>query len=282
MKKRIFILGSSGIISKNLQKMLRKKKKKFVVYGKKDINLINKKSIHILQKKVKTNDMIVFISAQAPAKNSKMLQSNIEMCKNFCEALAYKKISNIIYISSDAVYSDSLKKLNENSETLPRSFHGIMHFTRELILKIYFKNLCIIRPTLVYGPGDTHKGYGPNRFLELANNNKNIVLFGKGEELRDHVYIDDLINILYECIINNKKGVFNIASGKINSFQRIAKIIVNLSKSKSKILPTKRVGQMPHNGYRPFNVSLIKKNFNKVKLTNIKDGIIKYLRNYKK
>ncbi len=53
MKKRIFILGSSGIISKNLQKMLREKKKNFVVYGKKEINLINKRSIHILQKKVK-------------------------------------------------------------------------------------------------------------------------------------------------------------------------------------------------------------------------------------
>ncbi len=279
MKKRILILGSSGIISKNLQKILREKKKKFVVYGKKDINLIDKKSIRILRKKVKTNDIIVFISAEAPAKNFKMFRNNIEMCENFCEARIDKKISNIIYISSDAVYSDSFKKLNENSDTSSSSIHGMMHLTRELILKIYFKKLCIIRPTLVYGPGDTHKGYGPNMFLDLSKKNKNIVLFGKGEELRDHVYIDDLIRILYECIINNKRGVFNIASGKINSFKKIAETIVYLSKSKSKIFTTKRVGLMPHNGYRPFDVSCIKKNFEKVKLTNIKDGIIKYLRN---
>ena len=279
MKKRIIILGSSGIISKNLQKILRKNKIKFVVYGKKEINLINKKSIHILQKKIKTNDIIVFISAEAPAKNFKMFRNNIEMCENFCEAMIDKKISNIIYISSDAVYFDSFKRLNENSETSSTSIHGMMHLTRELILKIYFKNLCIIRPTLVYGPGDTHKGYGPNMFLDLSKKNKNIVLFGKGEELRDHVYIDDLINILYECIIYNKKGIFNIASGKINSFKKIAETIVHLSKSKSKILITKRVGLMPHNGYRAFNVSWIKKNFEKIKLTNIRDGIIKYLRN---
>lgn len=279
MKKRIIILGSSGIISKNLQKILRKNKIKFVVYGKKEINLINKKSIHILQKKIKTNDIIVFISAEAPAKNFKMFRNNIEMCENFCEAMIDKKISNIIYISSDAVYFDSFKRLNENSETSSTSIHGMMHLTRELILKIYFKKLCIIRPTLVYGPGDTHKGYGPNLFLDLSKKNKNIVLFGKGEELRDHVYIDDLIRILYECIIYNKRGVFNIASGKINSFKKIAETIVHLSKSKSKILTTKRVGFMPHNGYRPFDVSCIKKNFEKVKLTNIKDGIIKYLRN---
>ena len=36
---------------------------------------------------------------------------------------------------------------------------------------------------------------------------------------------------------------------------------------------------MPHKGYRPFDISSIKKNFNKTKLTNIEQGIIKYLSN---
>tara|TARA_B100001063_G_scaffold244205_1_gene276444 strand:+ start:663 stop:1502 length:840 start_codon:yes stop_codon:yes gene_type:complete len=279
MKKKIIILGSSGIISKNLQKKLKKNKIKFIVYGKEKINLVKKKSIKILRNKVSANDIIIFISAEAPAKNFDMFRNNIEMCENFCESIKDKKISKIIYISSDAVYSDSFKKLNENSQTLPSSMHGMMHLTRELILKIYCKNLCILRPTLVYGPGDTHKGYGPNKFLELAKKNKDIVLFGKGEELRDHVYIDDLIAILYMCIIKNKKGIFNIASGKINSFKRVAKTVISLSKSKSKIFNTKRVGQMPHNGYRPFDVTCIKTNFNKIKLTGIEQGITKYLRN---
>ena len=29
---------------------------------------------------------------------------------------------------------------------------------------------------------DTHNGYGPNLFLNLASKNKDIKLFGKGEE----------------------------------------------------------------------------------------------------
>ena len=84
--------------------------------------------------------------------------------------------------------------------------------------------------------------------------------------------------ILFECIKSNKFGIFNIASGKVNSFNKIAKLIVSLTNSKSKIFNTKRVGLMPHNGYRPFNASLIKKKFKKVKLNTIKDGIKKYLR----
>ena len=68
-----------------------------------------------------------------------------------------------------------------------------MHATREAILKNKFsKILCILRPTLIYGIGDSHNGYGPNKFLRLIKKNKNISLFGKGEELRDHVSINDV------------------------------------------------------------------------------------------
>ena len=65
MKKKIIILGSSGIISKNLQKKLKKNKVKFTVYGKEKINLVKKKSINILRNKVSANDIIVFISAES-------------------------------------------------------------------------------------------------------------------------------------------------------------------------------------------------------------------------
>ena len=43
-------------------------------------------------------------------------------------------------------------------------------------------NFTILRPTLVYGPGDTHNGYESNMFLRAVNSGENIDLFGKGEE----------------------------------------------------------------------------------------------------
>ena len=49
------------------------------------------------------------------------------------------------------------------------------------------RDLAILRPTLIYGAGDPHNGYGPNRFRRLAATGKPIILFGEGEERRDHV-----------------------------------------------------------------------------------------------
>ena len=109
------------------------------------------------------------MSAEAPVKNHKTLLNNIEIMNSIIDGVNPNIISQIIYISSDAVYSDSKSKLSEKSLTLPSNFHGMMHIIREKILKKIFKEkLLILRPTMIYGKFDTHDGYGPNQFLKLV------------------------------------------------------------------------------------------------------------------
>ena len=274
------ILGSGGIISSNLQKILKQRRINITTIGRSKLDLKKKNASKKLKKKIKNNDVVVFIAAEAPVKNIGMFINNIKICKTVCDSLEKKKIKHLVYISSDAVYADTKRKISEKSNTLPSSLHGTMHLTRELMLKDKFKKiLCILRPTLIYGPGDTHNGYGPNRFISLALQNKSISIFGNGEEKRDHVYIRDVVNIIVKCIINKRLGIFNIATGKVYSFKYLANRIINLSKSKSKLIKIKRKGPMPHNGYRPFNINLIKSNFKNIKMFSIENGIKKYLEN---
>ena len=159
------------------------------------------------------------------------------------------------------MYADQKKKINENSKVKPDSIHGLMHQTRENLLNIYFKDiLTIVRPTLIYGPDDTHNGYGPNKFSRLAKINQNINIFGNGEEIRDHVFIDDVANLILLTINKKFKG-HKRCQWKSNFFEKIAKLIIKKFKSKSKIVNIKREMPMPHNGYRCFDISKIKKNF---------------------
>ena len=72
-------------------------------------------------------------------------------------------------------------------------------------------------------------------------------------------------------------GILNLASGKVFSFKHLATTIIDLINAKSEIIKIKRSGPMPHNGYRPFNISLIKSNFKDIKFTPIKIAIKKYL-----
>ena len=70
MKKRILIIGSTGIISTNLQIKLDKENLKYSVIGRREINLKSSKSFKYLSKRIKKDDIVVFISAEAPAKNT--------------------------------------------------------------------------------------------------------------------------------------------------------------------------------------------------------------------
>ena len=259
MKKnnRIVILGGNSFVASNFINLLKKNKKKFLPIFKKNIDLTNINSIKKLSRVLKKNDSLVFISAIAPVKNFKMLIQNLDMCKNVYEALKKKKINYLLYVSSDAVYSDSKKRLTEQSETKPDNLHGFMHLMRENILKLLNIKLCIVRPTLVYGSNDSHNGYGPNQFIRLAQSKKDISLFGKGEEKRDHIHVNDVGNAIYFLVNKKYVGTVNLVSGNVNSFFKIAQKIKDLYKVKIKYV--KRKGPMPHNGYRTFNNYLLKK-----------------------
>ncbi len=276
IKSKIIILGKNGFIAKNLCNKLKKHKINFVSFSKEKLNLEKKTSVKFLKKIVKPGDKIVFISAIAPVKNMEMLLRNIKILDNVTEALNEKLFNQLIYISSDAVFKDDAKVINENTEKTPKSLHGNMHLIRENVLINYFGNkLCILRPTLIYGTGDPHNGYGPNKFLRLVLNNKNIQLFGKGEEMRDHIHIDNVINVIKFCLTKNYIGNLNIASGNLISFYKIAKACIKKNKN-SKISFLTRSGPMPHNGYRKFNIKKLKSFINTSKFTNLNE----YINNY--
>ena len=96
--------------------------------------------------------------------------------------------------------------------------------------------MLVVRPTLIYGENDPHNGYGPNSFIRLAKKNLNIKLFGKGEERRDHININTVVILILDLIKKDKFGVFNLCSGSVISFNNLAKKIIKIIGSKSKII----------------------------------------------
>lgn len=205
---------------------------------------------------LRDSDTLVFIAAQAPVKNNAMLIDNLRMAAAVCTAISTIQVAHVIYVSSDAVYADSDKPLSEISCAHPASLHGVMHLAREVMLAEACKGpLCILRPTLIYGANDPHNGYGPNRFRRLAQHGEEIAFFGAGEEQRDHVYIDDVAEIIVRCVVHKSQGILNIATGTVTSFLDVAKKVAALAPRTPAIKNTERSGPMPHRGYRAFDPS---------------------------
>lgn len=260
--KRVVILGSAGFVGSACKQRLESQGVTVLPLPRTELDLNTLEAGEQLAGILKPDDSLLFVSAKVPVKNELMLIENIQMGSAVCYALKKRAVQHIVYISSDAIYADSDSHLNEDSCAQPSSLHGVMHLAREVMLANTFQGaLCFLRPTLIYGSGDPHNGYGPNRFMRQAKKGEDIPLFGEGEEKRDHVWIEDVAELTCRVLHRQSKGALNIATGKVVTFRDIAEQSALIFSGKSKVIGRERSGPMPHNGYRAFDPAATNKAF---------------------
>ena len=273
---RVVLFGGSGFIGKKLFSMLKSNRVEVLSLGSQDLDLTETNAVKKIEDLIKSTDTIVFLSAITPDKshNNDALIKNLLMTKHLCQALKNKHVNHLIYFSSDAVYHSNQSVVNEESLVAPQNLYGVMHLSREIMIsELIDIPSIVLRVTMVYGFGDTHGSYGPNRFLHSSIKYKEINLFGCGEETRDHIHVDDVINITNLCINMRSIGVLNVATGKSNSFKNIAKIVSNLFSDKIIINNKYRINAITH---RHYDVTNRLKIFPYRSFINIEKGLCDY------
>ena len=272
--KRVVVMGAGGFVGGAILERLVKADVPAVGLARKDVDLLAPDASQKLAALLKGEDSFVAVSARAPVKNPDMLIENLIMVRAMLAALAQVPTAHVVNISSDAIYADGPVPLTEASPAAPTSLHGVMHLARELMFRAEVKApLAMLRPTLIYGAKDPHNGYGPNRFRRLAADGKEIVLFGDGEERRDHVYIGDVAEIAVRVLLHRSRGELNVASGEVHSFRTIAEKVVRVGGKPVPIRGSPRSGPAPHNGYRPFDVARCRAAFPTFRSTPIDRGL---------
>ena len=102
-------------------------------------------------------------------------------------------------------------------------------------------------------------------------------MFGKGEERRDHVLIEDVADLVVRTLSFRSHGVLNIATGVVHSFRSIADKAVELASNKVSLLCQPRRGPMPHGGYRPFDIAAVRTAFPDFTFTPLFEGMAKVM-----
>lgn len=273
--ERVVIMGAGGFVGRASLHKLQADGVNAVALTRKEVDLLAGSAGQKLAAQLTSTTTLLVTSALAPVKNTAMLLDNLRMMQAVIEAVKATPVAHLIYISSDAVYADSDQPMTESSLAEPGSLHGVMHLAREVMLKNELANVpqAFVRPTLIFGPGDPHNGYGPNRFMRLAQSGKDITLFGEGEEQRDHIFIEDVAEIVRRCVRHRATSIVNAVSGKVTSFKEIAEMASARFEPRVKVVGTPRVGAMPHRGYRAFDSSLLARLFPDLRLTTMPSGL---------
>lgn len=225
---RVVVLGAGGFLGSRLLKACTAADIAAVGLSSRDIDLADASAGRKLAARLNPMDVLVFLAALTPDKgrDSGTLMRNLAMGRAVCEATRSVEIAQLVYTSSDAVYSFATALISEETPAAPLDLYGAMHRTRELMLAGEAKApLAVLRLTAVYGAGDTHNSYGPNRFLRQALKDGRIALFGNGEETRDHLHADDAVDRILEVVSHGSTGLLNLATGKSRTFRAVADMI---------------------------------------------------------
>ena len=272
---RVIVVGCNGFIGKALTTKLAELGIVHIGLSKEEYNLLDEKVSKKLKQIIQPNDHIVFTSAITPSKSPTDVQKSIKMVETFASALIDNPCKQVVLISSDAVYGDRGGKFDENSPSNPNSFHGLAQLSREIVLQDHKKlNLAILRVCAVYGKGDTHNSYGPNRFLRQIENSEPIKIFGEGLSVRDHIFVDDVVRVILNSIDINFSGILNVVSGYSYTFREVAQKCQEVFSPNSQI---ETQGTESEILIKQFNNSRIQQLFPKFRATDLDTG----LRNWK-
>lgn len=271
--KRVVVLGATGFLAGALISRLKDVGVPVKAIGRQESDLAAAGAGERLAAQLSPGDTLVFLSAVTPDKGRGIehFLANVRMGEAVCAAIAAVMPAHIVYASSDAVYPFSAVPTTETSCAEPTDLYGAAHLARELMLKEAAKcPVAILRPTMIFGAGDTHNSYGANRFRRMARKNGKITLFGGGEEKRDHMYIDDVVALIDLVIRHRSAGTLNLVSGRSISFGDLARMVAGRFRSPIEIESLPRQAAITH---RQFDASNLHKALPGFRLTSLEDGV---------
>src|SRR3989344_1712873 len=176
---RVVLLGARGFIGAAIRRQIEAQGIPAIAPTSAELNLAEA-AAGKLAALLKPSDAVVMLAALTPDKGRDIatLMKNLTMMQSVCAAIEKSGCAHFVYFSSDAVYDTAVSRVTEDTPASPQDLYGAMHYTREIMARNLAKvQVLVLRPTLVYGLGDTHNSYGPNRFRRAAQKDGKITLF---------------------------------------------------------------------------------------------------------
>lgn len=182
-------------------------------------------------------DYVIHLAAQVSVPNSIRdplydANENIIGTINILELSKKYNIKKIIASSSAAVYKSSENPIKETDELNVLSFYGLSKLTMEKYIELYNVDYIICRFSNVYGPRQTVHGESGviSIFVNNIINNKEITIFGNGEQTRDFIYVKDIANIFYKLKLKDiSKIILNISTNQSITINNLFNLIKKYS-----------------------------------------------------
>ena len=255
---RIIVTGGAGFIGSNLARKLSEDYNKVIVIdnlstgnydniqdlekpGKIDFIKGTITDLNLLQQIFKDVDYVFHQAAIPSVPRSikypmKSNNVNINGTLNVLIAAKDNRVKKVVYASSSSAYGDTptLTK-KEDMIPYPLSPYAVSKLAGEYYCQVFTNMYGLPTVSLryfnVYGPRqDPSSDYAAvvPKFISRVLNGKPPVIYGDGEQIRDFIFVDDVVHANILAAESKATGIFNIAGGKRISINDLAKSIMKI------------------------------------------------------
>ena len=254
--KRILVTGAAGFIGSQLVKELLKNEAMVIgivdvkadltritpVLDNPQLHLVHSSLTHIDYLSDHTHkwgeiDLLAHLGLFVPKNQSYGEQALNEIRMNLSPTLYLTKmlgdsLKGICFASSLSVYGNQAQlPVNESATPVPVSAYAVTKLAIENYLRAYGEAnripVSILRYATVYGPGELRHRAIPNFLNSIAEGHPPRV-YGDGSEIRDYVYIDDVVEATVKALAIKPSQILNIGSGQSHTSMEIAREIIRL------------------------------------------------------
>ena len=279
-------MGSEGFVGQNLVHGLSKNHDVFrsdqIDSNEKNYFKCDITNFNSVEKIVKDVDAVIHLTAHSLVSSLDgsitNAQVNILGLLNLLEACRKNSIPKVIFTSASSLIGEpSSFQVNEKHDPKPKTAYGITKLTSEHYLRLYNElynlDYTVFRFFNIYGPFQKN-GLIPSIYKKIQNNEP-ITIFGKGDQIRDYVYIEDILSFF------EKSAVSKVGNGTIlNMGTGIGTTILDIVKTMSQILKIEpkiefqdaRPGEI---GNFVSDTTLLKETFDLIPNTSVEAGLRK-------
>ncbi len=276
---KILILGASGILGRDICKILKDNQISFM--GSYYSNIINednyfKFDLEKLDEIIEDYKPTIIINC--------IVNRNVDDCENkwneirkinidLIEKLLTYQIK-LIHISTDYVFDGNNAPYKPNSLTNPINNYGISKLIAELRIINKTNNYIIIRVPVLFT--NDYKNLNETSVTMIGKKLMDLTLNNITEDaisIRRPVYIPLLSKFIYDCILNNYSGLYHFynPNDKLTKYDIIKKIAEIINKPYDKIKPLYLLSDN-----RPFDTNLLDDKYdinNYFKNTNLEEQL---------
>jgi ADP-L-glycero-D-manno-heptose 6-epimerase len=163
----------------------------------------------------------------------KMMEVNVDGFRNVLAFALKFGVKRVVYASSAAVYGNGACPMREDQSPAPENVYGFSkaimdNVAREFAAAHKDMTLVGLRYFNVYGPREYYKGNPASMMFHLYNQMKagrRPRIFKFGEQVRDFVYVKDIVRGNLNALDAEKSGVCNLGSGRPGNFNEVVEAL---------------------------------------------------------